>query len=61
MSRSGDGVLIGVRCESASDARELALGLIRSAIGAGIVLAELAVRRPDLGRHYLSRVEGSAR
>ena len=61
VSRSGDGVLIPVPRESGLDARALALAVNRAAIGEGIVLAELAVRRPDLESHYLSRVEGSSR
>ena len=56
-----DGVLIPVPRDCGLDARALALAVNRAAIGEGIVLAELAVHRPDLESHYLSRVEGTSR
>ncbi len=56
VSRSGEGLLIPV---PRGDARAVAVAVNRAAIGEGIVLAELAVRRPDLESHYLSRVAAS--
>ncbi len=53
-----DGVLIPV---PRGDARAVAVAVNRAAIGEGIVLAELAVRRPDLEAHYLAQVEGISR
>jgi len=44
-----------------ADPREVALTVNRTAIRAGIVLAELGVRRPDLQTHYLDRVQGATR
>ncbi|WP_344605393.1 ABC transporter ATP-binding protein [Sporichthya brevicatena] len=58
VSATGDGVLIPV---PRGDARAVAVAVNRAAIGEGIVLAELAVRRPDLEAHYLAQVEGSSR
>jgi ABC-2 type transport system ATP-binding protein len=58
VSTSGDGVLIPV---ARGDARAVAVAVNRAAIGEGIVLAELAVRRPDLETHYLDRVQGATR
>jgi ABC-2 type transport system ATP-binding protein len=51
--RDGEGVLIPV---PRGDARAIAVAVNRAAIGEGIVLAELGVRRPDLETHYLNRV-----
>jgi ABC-2 type transport system ATP-binding protein len=44
-----------------ADPRTVALAVNRAAIAAGIVLAELGVRRPDLQTHYLERVQGAVR
>jgi ABC-2 type transport system ATP-binding protein len=54
----GGSVLLPV---PAADPRAAAVALNRAAIGAGIVLAELGVRRPDLETHYLAHVEGAHR
>ena len=43
------------------DGRRLAARLNQAAAAAGIVLAELHVRRPNLESHYLSFVEGARR
>jgi ABC-2 type transport system ATP-binding protein len=43
------------------DPRSVAVKLNRAAIGEGIVLAELSVRRPTLESQYLSMVEGDGR
>jgi ABC-2 type transport system ATP-binding protein len=51
------GVLIPV---PRGDARAVAVAVNRAAIGEGIVLAELTVRRPDLESHYLAQVEGTS-
>jgi ABC-2 type transport system ATP-binding protein len=53
-----NGVLIPV---PRGDARAVAVAVNRAAISEGIVLAELAVRRPDLESHYLAQVEGTSR
>ncbi|MBA3744692.1 AAA family ATPase, partial [Sporichthya sp.] len=53
VTATGDGVLIPV---PRGDARAAAIAVNRAAIGEGIVLAELGVRRPDLEAHYLDRV-----
>jgi ABC-2 type transport system ATP-binding protein len=58
VSFDGDGVCIPV---PRGDARAVAVAVNRAAIGEGIVLAELAVRRPDLESHYLAAVEGASR
>ncbi|HUR73768.1 MAG TPA: ATP-binding cassette domain-containing protein [Sporichthya sp.] len=62
-TRDGDAVLIPV---PRGDARAVAVAVNRAAIGDGIVLAELGVRRPDLESHYLAQVgapksEGASR
>jgi ABC-2 type transport system ATP-binding protein len=43
------------------DPRAVAVALNRAAIAAGLVLAELTVRRPTLESHYLNLVEGNDR
>jgi hypothetical protein len=43
------------------DARSVASAVNKAAFGAGIVLAELHVRRPSLESHYLTIVEGGDR
>jgi ABC-2 type transport system ATP-binding protein len=53
-----NGVLIPV---PRGDARAVAVAVNRAAISECIVLAELAVRRPDLESHYLAQVEGTSR
>jgi ABC-2 type transport system ATP-binding protein len=57
-TRDGPAVLIPV---PRGDARAIAVAVNRAAIGDGIVLAELGVRRPDLETHYLDRVRGGSR
>ncbi len=57
---TADGVLIPVPRGGVDAARAVAVAVNRAAIGAGIVLAELGVRRPDLETHYLDRVQGAS-
>jgi ABC-2 type transport system ATP-binding protein len=56
ISSDGGGVLIPVPRGGVDAARAVAVAINRAAIGEGIVLAELGVRRPDLETHYLDRV-----
>jgi ABC-2 type transport system ATP-binding protein len=56
--RAGDELIVAI---NGADAREVAASLNRAAAAAGIVLAELHVRRPTLESHYLRLLEGADR
>jgi ABC-2 type transport system ATP-binding protein len=56
----GDRIVVAVD-RASGDPRALAVTLNRIAFEDGIVLAELAVRRPTLESHYLATVEGDHR
>lgn len=55
-----DGAALIVHVDG-EDPRALAAALNKAALAAGIVLAELHVRRPTLESHYLAIVEGRGR
>ncbi len=56
--RQGDQLVVSV---NGHDPKDVAVSLNRSAASAGIVLAELHVRRPSLEANYLSLLEGDVR
>jgi ABC-2 type transport system ATP-binding protein len=56
VGRTGDELVVAV---DAVDARRVAASLNQAAASAGIVLAELHVRRPTLESHYLRLLEGA--
>jgi ABC-2 type transport system ATP-binding protein len=56
--RAGDELIVAI---DGADARQVAASLNRAAAEAGIVLAELHVRRPTLESHYLRLLEGADR
>jgi ABC-2 type transport system ATP-binding protein len=56
VGRTGDELIVAVE---AAEARQVAALLNEAAAAAGIVLAELHVRRPTLESHYLRLLEGA--
>jgi ABC-2 type transport system ATP-binding protein len=58
VGRAGDELVVAV---DGADARQVAASLNGAAAAAGIVLAELHVRRPTLESHYLRLLEGADR
>ncbi len=58
--REGEHLVVAVDGGPA-EARRMAAGLNQAAASAGIVLAELHVRRPNLESHYLRFLEGARR
>ena len=58
IERRGDGVTVRV---NGADPRALAVALNKSAMAAGMALAELHLRRPTLESHYLTLVQGGVR
>jgi ABC-2 type transport system ATP-binding protein len=57
-SRERDEITVPLSVE---EPRDVAVALNKEAIGAGIVLAELHVQRPNLESHYLAMVQGGDR